>query len=145
MRTPLRLIKLSACIWSIFASLFIGQGSRPMLPTGWNKLQTLRQHFLIKNQSYAAWYSYVRHQQKANKLWYWVIIYDYSNGWKNMRLYISKEGVDIFYIRWLKPVKPFNSCCARITYLGQDPSTVAKRFKIYLVTQSLEESKINNL
>jgi hypothetical protein len=89
--------------------------------------------FLIKNQSYAAWYSYVRHRQEANKLLILVIIYDYSNGKKKMRLYISKEGIDIFYIIWKMTVKTFTY----FTYLGLDPSTVVKNFKIYLVTQTL--------
>ena len=54
-----------------------------------------------------------------------------------MRLYISKEGIDIFYIKCKKPVKTFNSCRARVTYLGLDPSTFVKRFIINLVAQSL--------
>jgi hypothetical protein len=32
--------------------LIIGQGSTPLLPTGWKKLQ----HFFITELSYAAWY-----------------------------------------------------------------------------------------
>ncbi len=42
MWTPLRLITLSTFIWL----LIIGQGSKPLLPIGWEKLQI--------DQSYAA-------------------------------------------------------------------------------------------
>ncbi len=95
MRTPLRLIKLSACIWSTFSCLYywVKKSSRPFLPIGWKKLQIICQ--LFRWQTNPTLLGIVRHQQQVHMRLVMVAKIGYTKAINVLEVFTASSVADL--------------------------------------------------